>query len=62
MAYIVSIERVCAPRPLPQIRGKPELYVDEKIVFHQWCCPGCFVALQTEVVLAGEPTYRSKEV
>jgi N-methylhydantoinase B len=46
----------------PQIRRKPELYVDEEIVFRQWCCPGCFVALQTEVVPAGEPTYRSKEV
>jgi N-methylhydantoinase B len=46
----------------PQIRGKPNLFVDEEVVFRQWCCPGCHVALLTEVVPAGEPVYRSKEV
>jgi N-methylhydantoinase B len=46
----------------PQIRGTPNLFVDEEVVFRQWCCPGCQVALLTEIVPAGEPVYRSKEV
>ena len=54
--------RACAPRPDPRFAASPSFNVDEEIVFRQWCCPGCFVALHTEVVPAGEPTYRSKEV
>lgn len=46
----------------PQIRGNPKLFVDESVVFRQWCCPGCRVALLTEVVPADEPVYRLKEV
>lgn len=46
----------------PQIRGRPAHFVDEAIVFRQFCCPGCYVALLTEIVPAGEQSYRSKEV
>jgi N-methylhydantoinase B len=34
----------------PQIFPHPELFVDLKIVFRQYCCPGCFTAFLTQVV------------
>jgi hypothetical protein len=32
------------------------------VVFKQQCCPGCNVALLTEIVPADEQNYRTREV
>jgi N-methylhydantoinase B len=39
----------------PQIFTRPDLFVDERIVFRQYCCPGCFTAFATEVVPESHP-------
>jgi len=39
----------------PQIFARPDLFVDERIVFRQYCCPGCFTAFATEVVPESHP-------
>jgi N-methylhydantoinase B len=39
----------------PQIFPHPELFVDLKIVFRQYCCPGCFTAFLTQVVPQERP-------
>jgi N-methylhydantoinase B len=44
----------------PQIHGDPAHYVDERIVFRQYCCPGCSVSLLTEVVPASDHGFRHK--
>ncbi|HUY20475.1 MAG TPA: hydantoinase B/oxoprolinase family protein [Candidatus Binataceae bacterium] len=46
----------------PQIRGEPEHFVDQRIIFRQFYCPGCYVALLTEVVPSDETQYRRKEL
>lgn len=54
--------RACAPRPDPRFAASPSFMLTKRSYFARGACPGCFVALQSEVVPAGEPTYRSKEV
>lgn len=46
----------------PQIRGTPELFVDQPVVFRQFCCPGCYAALLSEVVPAEETRHRLKQL
>ncbi|MBF6570610.1 MAG: hydantoinase B/oxoprolinase family protein [Candidatus Binataceae bacterium] len=46
----------------PQIRGEPAMFVDQHIVFRQFCCPGCYVAILTEIVPNDETQYRVKEL
>jgi N-methylhydantoinase B len=46
----------------PNIRGTAGKFVDEIVVFKQQCCPGCNVALLTEIVPADEQNYRTREV
>ena len=46
----------------PQVRGKPELFVDRRVVLRQISCPGCYVSLLTEVVPVDEPSFRTKDV
>jgi N-methylhydantoinase B len=46
----------------PQIRGDAREFVDAPIVFRQYCCPGCYVALLTEIVPAAEPQLRLKRL
>ena len=43
----------------PQIRARPETFVDTPIVMRQCLCPGCYVALRTEIIPADEPERRS---
>jgi N-methylhydantoinase B len=40
----------------PQIWPDPGQYVDAPIVFRQWYCPSCYVAVLTQVVPADHPT------
>ncbi|MGH7908031.1 MAG: hydantoinase B/oxoprolinase family protein, partial [Candidatus Binataceae bacterium] len=42
----------------PQIRGDSKLFVDQPVVFRQYCCPGCYTALLSEIVPAGEEQLR----
>ncbi len=44
----------------PQIHGDPAHFVDETIVFRQYCCPGCLASLLTEVVPASDRGFRYK--
>ncbi len=46
----------------PQIRGEPHEFVDMPVVFRQFCCPGCYVALLSEIVPAEEVQYRLKQL
>jgi N-methylhydantoinase B len=39
----------------PQIIANPADYVDEPVVFRQYCCPSCWTALHSAVVPAGIP-------
>jgi N-methylhydantoinase B len=36
----------------PHIFPDPSVYVDARVVFRQYYCPGCYIALHTEVVPA----------
>jgi N-methylhydantoinase B len=40
----------------PQIWPDPAQYVDAPIVFRQWYCPSCYVAVLTQVVPKDHPT------
>ena len=44
----------------PQIHGDPAHFVDETIVFRQYCCPGCSASLLTEVVPVSDSGFRHK--
>jgi N-methylhydantoinase B len=46
----------------PHIRGEPREFVDMAVVFRQFCCPGCYVALLSEIVPAEEGQYRLKRL
>ncbi len=46
----------------PHIRGNPQEFVDMPVVFRQFCCPGCYVALLSEIVPAQEVQYRLKRL
>ncbi|SRR5579875_2889599 len=46
----------------PQIRGEPDRFVDQRVTFRQFCCPGCYAALLTEIVPADETQYRTKTI
>lgn len=39
----------------PHLFADPSVYVDAEVVFRQFFCPGCYVALHTEVVPADAP-------
>ena len=39
----------------PQIYPEPERCVDARIVFREWYCPGCWVAVLTQVVPDNHP-------
>ena len=34
----------------PQVSAEPWRYIDAKVVFRQYCCPGCATAFVTQVV------------
>ena len=36
----------------PQVTSDPALYVDDEVVFRQYCCPGCFTAISSTIVPA----------
>jgi N-methylhydantoinase B len=36
----------------PQVTADPADYVDDEIVFRQYCCPGCYTALYSSIVPA----------
>jgi N-methylhydantoinase B len=40
----------------PQIFPEPWRYIDIKVVFRQFCCPGCYTAFLTQVVPENHPT------
>lgn len=46
----------------PGLRAAPSLFTDRPIVLRQRLCPGCLVALATEVVPSDEPEFRSWQV
>jgi N-methylhydantoinase B len=39
----------------PQVSAEPWRYIDAKVVFRQYCCPGCATAFDTQVVPADHP-------
>ena len=39
----------------PQILATPSDYVDDPVVFRQYCCPSCWTALYSAVVPADHP-------
>lgn len=46
----------------PHIFDDPALFVDQTIVFRQYYCPGCFTALATEIVPAGQGHVHEKKL
>jgi hypothetical protein len=55
-----AICRVRPPTTLgPGVRALPALFTDRPIVVRHKICPGCLVALATEIVPADEVEYRS---
>jgi len=42
--------------------GDPARYVDEKMVFRRFYCPGCAVLLDTEVARAQDPPLQDIEI
>ncbi|HTW86380.1 MAG TPA: hydantoinase B/oxoprolinase family protein [Candidatus Binataceae bacterium] len=40
----------------PQIFPEPWRYIDTKVQFRQFCCPGCYTAFLTQVVPENHPT------
>lgn len=46
----------------PQVADNASLFVDREMEFRQTLCPGCFTALQTEVVPADEEPVRGKSL
>jgi N-methylhydantoinase B len=46
----------------PQIWNDPAVYIDREVTFRQYYCPGCYVALHTEVVPADHDTLFDKEL
>ncbi|MBF6571444.1 MAG: hydantoinase B/oxoprolinase family protein [Candidatus Binataceae bacterium] len=52
--YLAMIEGAPAEAG-PQIFPNPALFVNVGIVFRQYCCPGCFTALLTQVVPEDHP-------
>jgi N-methylhydantoinase B len=43
----------------PQITSDPATYVDDEVVFRQFCCPGCWTAVYSAVVPKGHPDHVS---
>lgn len=45
--------------PISEVPGgagvPPSHFIDQEVLFRQYCCPGCRVLMCTEVVIAGEP-------
>lgn len=39
----------------PRIWSDASAYIDQDVVFRQYYCPGCYVAVRTEVVPANHP-------
>jgi N-methylhydantoinase B len=39
----------------PQVCAEPWRYIDAKVVFRQYCCPGCATAFVTQVVPENHP-------
>jgi N-methylhydantoinase B len=45
----------------PQIRAPAGEFIDAPVVMRQMLCPGCYVALHTEIVPASEPARRDRQ-
>jgi N-methylhydantoinase B len=43
----------------PQVTSDPTAYVDDEVVFRQYCCPNCFGAIYSSVVPADHPDHVS---
>ncbi|PFG66188.1 hypothetical protein [Enemella evansiae] len=43
----------------PGVHADPAAFVDRPILLRQAFCPGCLTLLATEIVPAGEPSYRT---
>lgn len=43
----------------PGVRVAPEVFTDRSVVLRQQFCPNCLVLLNTEIVPADEPEYRT---
>ena len=46
----------------PQIRGDQRLFVDREVSFRQVCCPGCGVALISEIAPDDDEEFRRKSL
>lgn len=42
----------------PQVASNSQHYVDDNVLFGQYCCPHCFTAYQTQVVPERDRGYR----
>jgi N-methylhydantoinase B len=40
----------------------PEIFIDDKVVFRQYFCPGCATLLENEVILETSPAVWDKQV
>lgn len=47
------------PVTLIPTTGDPAYYLDDRMLFRRYCCPGCKVLIATEVVREGEPVLAS---
>jgi N-methylhydantoinase B len=41
----------------PQVTARPSDYVDDEVVFRQYCCPGCWTAIYSSIVPAAHPDH-----
>jgi N-methylhydantoinase B len=40
----------------------PEIFIDDKVVFRQYFCPGCATLLENEVILEASPPVWDKQI
>jgi len=57
MAHALSNERASTAAG-PGVHADPAQFTDRPILLRQRFCPGCLALLATEIVPAGEPTFR----
>ena len=64
LGFLSEAVRVTGPPGAagPQVLEHAERFVDRTVGFRQLCCPGCYVALLTEVVPEDEGSFRTKEL
>ncbi len=60
-----KLHAVCKDRPIQAANPRivdPSMFIDREVVFRQYFCPGCAVALDNEVILADSEPIWDKQI